>query len=244
MTFNLTQAIIDKSPPGLIVTPGIIPERSAAILLELAEEAGHAQGQDRRGARRHDRVDRRERHDRARAEEARREARDRPRSSTSAPRGDTTAAQAQLDSFIEKWKTEDVDTRVPLGRPRLDEAVRAEGQAGVARHAAARRQHRHARPGAAGAEVGRRSRTRTRASITAGGLSPQEYDASDELEVLRRHLPGGDRQGPRERRRRSSRPRTARSTTRTARSTTRARRSRCSTTSASGSASTSTTPTG
>ena len=61
--------------------------------------------------------------------------------------------------------------------------------------AAARRQHRRARPGAAGAASRARSRTRTTGIITAGGLSPQEYDASDELEVLRRDLPGRDRQG-------------------------------------------------
>jgi ABC-type branched-subunit amino acid transport system substrate-binding protein len=37
MTFNLTQAIIDKSPAGLIVTPGDLPERSASILIQLLQ---------------------------------------------------------------------------------------------------------------------------------------------------------------------------------------------------------------
>ena len=61
MTFNLTQAIIDKSPPGLIVTPGNIPERSATILLELLKKENTLDGQDGGGARRHHRVERRER---------------------------------------------------------------------------------------------------------------------------------------------------------------------------------------
>ena len=93
--------------------------------------------------------------------------------------GDTTAAQAQLDSFIEKWKTEGVERVVPVGRPRLDEAVRPEDQEGssptcccwptthdVLDQAQQEQQSEH------------RSRTRTTGIITAGGLSPQEYDAS------------------------------------------------------------------
>ena len=47
MTFDLTQAIIDKSPPGLIVTPGHHPRAVGVdILLALAEE-----GEDARRAR-------------------------------------------------------------------------------------------------------------------------------------------------------------------------------------------------
>ena len=38
---------------------------------------------------------------------------------------DTTAAQAQLDSFIEKWKSENVDSLIILGETDVREAVRA-----------------------------------------------------------------------------------------------------------------------
>ena len=44
MTFNLTQAIIDKSPPGLIVTPGSFPEGSATILIKLVQKEGTLKG--------------------------------------------------------------------------------------------------------------------------------------------------------------------------------------------------------
>ncbi|MGO9873647.1 MAG: ABC transporter substrate-binding protein [Acidimicrobiia bacterium] len=108
MTFNLTQAIIDKSPPGLIVTAGDIPERQASILIQLLQKEGTLKGKTvavlgdttessvvngtivpglkKAGVK---------------------------LGSTAildvGTTGDTTAGQAQLDSFIEKWKTEHVD---------------------------------------------------------------------------------------------------------------------------------------
>ena len=44
VTFDLTQAIIDRSPPGYIVTPGSIPERSVGILLDLLKKQGTLDG--------------------------------------------------------------------------------------------------------------------------------------------------------------------------------------------------------
>jgi hypothetical protein len=108
MTFNLTQAIIDKSPPGLVLTAGDIPERSATILVSLLKArhtlAGKTvavlgdssessvvngtvvPGLKQSGAK---------------------------MGSTAilnvGTTGDTTAAQTQLDSFIEKWKSEHVN---------------------------------------------------------------------------------------------------------------------------------------
>ena len=80
-----------------------------------------------------------------------------------------------------------VERHLPVGQPRLHEAVRAEDEDGAARRAAAGRQ----RPTCSS----RRSRSRPRREaepvrglLTAGGLSPQEYDRERELEVLRRHL--------------------------------------------------------
>jgi hypothetical protein len=108
MTFNLTQAMIDKSPPGLIVTAGDIPERSATILIQLLQKENTLKGKTiaalgdsnetsvvngtivpglkKIGA----------------------------KMGSSAiltidPNGDTTQAQNQLDSVIQRWKTENVN---------------------------------------------------------------------------------------------------------------------------------------
>ena len=107
VTFDLTQAIMDRSPAGYIVTPGSIPERGVKILLSLAEKEKTLEGKkvavlgdnNVKGI-----VD-----------------------GTIVPGlkklgvemgstavlaisgGDTTQPQAQLDSFIEKWKTEGVN---------------------------------------------------------------------------------------------------------------------------------------
>ena len=108
MTFNLTKAIIDRSPPGLIVTAGDLPERSAAILIQLLQQqhtlAGKTvavlgdtsessvvkdtivPGLQKMGLHMGT-----------------------PAILSVGTTGDTTAAQAQLDSFIEKWKTEHVN---------------------------------------------------------------------------------------------------------------------------------------
>ncbi|HTD51232.1 MAG TPA: hypothetical protein VK771_11560, partial [Acidimicrobiia bacterium] len=108
MTFNLTQAMIKNSPPGLMITAGNIPERSASILLELLKKAGTLTGKTvavmgdttessvvtgtiepalrQLGVHTGD-----------------------PAILDVGTTGDTTAAQSQLSSFIEKWKTEGVN---------------------------------------------------------------------------------------------------------------------------------------
>jgi ABC-type branched-subunit amino acid transport system substrate-binding protein len=107
VTFDLTQAIIDQAPAGLVVTPGTIPERSVNVLLTLAKKENTLEGKKvavlgdtsvskvvtgtiepglkNLGV----------------------------QTGTTAllsinKGGDTTIAQQQLDSFIEKWKTEKV----------------------------------------------------------------------------------------------------------------------------------------
>jgi ABC-type branched-subunit amino acid transport system substrate-binding protein len=114
MTFNLTQAMIKGSPPGLMLTAGNIPERSAAILLQLVKKANTLQGKTvavmgdttessvvtgtiepalkQLGVRTGD-----------------------PAILDVGTTGDTTAAQTQLDSFIEKWKTQGVNALVLSG---------------------------------------------------------------------------------------------------------------------------------
>ncbi len=141
----------------------------------------------------------------------------------------------QLDSFIEKWKTEGVNVvflsgylastkqfveKVQQNFPDMLLMSDNQDTSGQAQQEQAGRA---------------RSRTRTRASSPRAARSPQEYEREPELEVLHRHLQEGHRQAaPGPRRRRSS-PRVTREdrSTPTARSTTRASCSRCSTTSAS-----------
>ena len=115
LTFDLTQAIMDKSPPGLIVNAGSNPERLVRVLLTLLAKKGTLKGRtvavlgDTAGATTVD--------------------------GTIQPGlkklgvtlgttglltisgSDTTAAQSQLDSFIERWKTEHVDTVFLSGYP-------------------------------------------------------------------------------------------------------------------------------
>jgi ABC-type branched-subunit amino acid transport system substrate-binding protein len=109
MTYNLTQAIIDKSPGGLVTTAGDIPERSASILIQLLQKKGTLKGRTvavlgdttestvvndtivpalkKSGVRRGDTA-----------------------VLAIQTTGDTAAALDQLTSFMEKWKTEHVDT--------------------------------------------------------------------------------------------------------------------------------------
>jgi ABC-type branched-subunit amino acid transport system substrate-binding protein len=108
MTFNLTQAIMDKSPPGLIVTAGSIPERAGAILLALMKKQGTLKGKTVAilGDTNETAVVKGTIEPALKATGA--------KTGTTAilsvgTTGDTTAAQAQLDSFIEKWKTEGVN---------------------------------------------------------------------------------------------------------------------------------------
>jgi ABC-type branched-subunit amino acid transport system substrate-binding protein len=108
MTFNLTQAIMDKSPAGLIVTAGSIPERAGAILLQLLKKQGTLNGKTVAilGDTNETAVVK------GTIEPALKDTGAKMGTTailTVDPQGDTTAAQAQLDSFIEKWKTEGVN---------------------------------------------------------------------------------------------------------------------------------------
>ena len=176
MTFNLTQAIIDKSPPGLIVTAGNVPERSAKILIELLQKQKTLQGKTVAilGDTNETSVVK------GTIEPAIKKLGVKTGSTailSVGPTGDTTAAQAQLSSFIEKWKTEGVNAlflsgdlastkqfvqKVKQAFPNmllmadntdvLDQAKQLQ-QSGVSPNPYA-------------------------GVLTAGGLSPKEYDAS------------------------------------------------------------------
>lgn len=107
MTFQLSQAIMDKSPPGLIVEPGENPERVDRVLVELMKKQHTLAGKTV-------------------AVLGESTSQNIVKSSVepglkslgvktgttailSISGSDTTAAQGQLDSFIERWKTEGVN---------------------------------------------------------------------------------------------------------------------------------------
>ena len=177
MTFNLTQAIIDKSPPGLILTAGNIPERSASILVELLKKEKTLDGKT--VAVLGDTTESNAVKD------------------TIVPAlkaagvklgtyailavgttGDTTAAQSQLDSFIEKWKGEHVGAVFLSGnlastkqfvqklKAALPDALLLADNADVLQQA---RQ----------LQTAKITPNPYEGIISAGGLSPAEYDASD-----------------------------------------------------------------
>ena len=109
LTFNLTQAILDRSPAGLIVTPGLLPERTTGILVSLLEKQNLLKGKKiavvgdgTEGTVVKNYV-----------VPALKKA-NVPLGATAvlnvSTTGDTTASQQQLDSFIERWKTQGVNT--------------------------------------------------------------------------------------------------------------------------------------
>jgi ABC-type branched-subunit amino acid transport system substrate-binding protein len=113
ITHGLSQRWIDDAPPGLLLTPDITAERRIAVIMDLLESEGLLDG-------------------RTVAVLSERTTADRVQD-TVAPalagmgveRGsdgvltitgsDTSAAQAQLESFIEKWKSEGIDALVLVG---------------------------------------------------------------------------------------------------------------------------------
>jgi ABC-type branched-subunit amino acid transport system substrate-binding protein len=108
MTFNLTQAIANKSPAGLIATAGSFPERSASILIQLlvtqhtlAAKTVAVLGDTTESTVVNDTIVPALQHAGVKL------------GSTAVldvgTTGDFTAASAQLNSFMEKWKTEGVN---------------------------------------------------------------------------------------------------------------------------------------
>jgi hypothetical protein len=107
VSFNLTQAIIDKAPPGLIIYPGATNERTTRVILDLlrkqrtfagkkvaalgaTQESGEVNGTVLPGLRKLG----------VQLGTA---------GILSVTGSDTSAALTQLDSFIERWKGEGVD---------------------------------------------------------------------------------------------------------------------------------------
>ena len=105
---ELDQPWIDESPPGVLLTPDTTKEGAAGVLVDLLADSGRLEGKTVGGA----------------GEQERRIARDGHRvpalkqhkvklGSTAILNltgPETEAVRSQLDAFIEKWKTQDVDT--------------------------------------------------------------------------------------------------------------------------------------
>jgi ABC-type branched-subunit amino acid transport system substrate-binding protein len=115
LTFDLTQAIIDKSPAGLIVNAGSNPERLVRVLLELLAKRGTLKG--RTVAVLGDTASAATVNGTILPGLKKLGVKLRTTGLLSISGSDTTAAQAQLDSFIERWKTEHVDTVFLSGYP-------------------------------------------------------------------------------------------------------------------------------
>jgi hypothetical protein len=109
LTFDLNQSIIKQAPPGLIVTPGYTPERSVKILLDLLDKEHKLDGKTVGVV-----------GNSASADVVNKTVvpeLKRLNVNTGAvgllsvgDSTDTTTAHTQLNSLIEKWKTEHVDT--------------------------------------------------------------------------------------------------------------------------------------
>jgi Periplasmic binding protein len=107
LTFDLTQAIMNQSPPGLIILPGNTPERNDSVLISLMKSQHTLKGKKIAvlGEQDSESVV----HDSVIPGLKRLGV---PMGSTAIldiTGADTSAAQSQLDSFIERWKSENVN---------------------------------------------------------------------------------------------------------------------------------------
>jgi ABC-type branched-subunit amino acid transport system substrate-binding protein len=175
ITYVLTQTIMSLSPPGMIIYPGTTPERTDTILFELLKKQGTLRGKKVAVLAS------------ASSEPAVRSVvlpglkKMGVSTGTSAyltiSGSDTTAAQAQLASFIERWKSEGVNalfvTGVAVASQQFMEKV-SQGMPGITLMTdvgdtlgfGKQEQHAGVRPNPyAGL-------------LTAGGFSPHDYDRS------------------------------------------------------------------
>jgi hypothetical protein len=113
ITHGLTQQWIDEAPPGLLLSPDITAERRLNVIMSLLGNEKTLKGKTVAVLAADDNKDR----IKSTVEpELKKLKVARGSDAVLAITGtDTTAAQAQLDSFIEKWKSEDVNSLIILG---------------------------------------------------------------------------------------------------------------------------------
>jgi major membrane immunogen (membrane-anchored lipoprotein) len=107
MTYQLTQAIMNQSPPGLIVFPGTTPERTDTVLLSLMKRAHTLQG--KKVAVLGELVSQNVVDDSVVPGLKKLGVNLGSTAILDITGTDTSAAMTQLDSFIQKWKSEDVN---------------------------------------------------------------------------------------------------------------------------------------
>jgi hypothetical protein len=106
LTFDLTQAVINQSPPGLIVLPGQTPERTDSVLISLMKSQHTLKGKKIAVL---GELDSQNVVQKSVVPDLKRLGV--PMGSTAildVTGADTSAAQSQLASFIERWKSENV----------------------------------------------------------------------------------------------------------------------------------------
>jgi hypothetical protein len=114
ITFQVTQAMFDQVPPGMLIFPGTTPERSSGVLFELLQKQGLLKGKKIAVLA--------EQSSEVSVKSAVLPAINKTGVATGTTAyltingADTTAAHAQLDSFIERWKSEKVNTLFITGQ--------------------------------------------------------------------------------------------------------------------------------
>ena len=115
VTYGLTQDMVDKAPPGLLLTPDILPDRRVKVIMSLLKSQHTFDGKtvavlaDSNSTPRVDQI----------IEPALSAMGVKQASAgvLTISGADTTAAQSQLDSFIERWKTQHIDGLILAGDP-------------------------------------------------------------------------------------------------------------------------------
>jgi ABC-type branched-subunit amino acid transport system substrate-binding protein len=128
MTFQLSRAIIGESPPGLIIEPGVTPERTDTVLINLMKTQKTLDG--KKIAVLGETTSQKIVKNSVEPALKRLGVQTGTTAILSISGSDTTAAQSQLDSFIERWKTEGVNALYVSGTQvasqQFVEKVRAE----------------------------------------------------------------------------------------------------------------------
>lgn len=107
MTFQLTQAEIDQAPPGLMVLPGVTPERTDAVLISLLQKSHLLAG--KKVAVLGELVSQNVVNDSVLPKLRQAGVSLGSTAILDVTGTDTSAAQTQLDSFIQRWKSEGVN---------------------------------------------------------------------------------------------------------------------------------------
>jgi ABC-type branched-subunit amino acid transport system substrate-binding protein len=111
---NVSQAWINQAPKGLLLTPNITTDRRLSVILDLLGRDKTLKGKKVAALTQADSKDRVESVVKPALKKMK--VQQGTTGLLSITGTDTTAAQSQLDAFIEKWKAEDVDTFVLVGQ--------------------------------------------------------------------------------------------------------------------------------